>query len=87
MNDSVALAPFALDSLRPQLTHILEQAIIIARGAGEILRAGFEQITARRAALDLRFKSTDFDPVTEYDTAAKPLSSPRCDAPSLTTTS
>jgi len=67
MNDSVALAPFALDSLRPQLTHILEQAIIIARGAGEILRAGFEQITARRAALDLRFKSTDFDPVTEYD--------------------
>jgi myo-inositol-1(or 4)-monophosphatase len=67
MNDSVALASIALESLRPQLSSILEQAIPIARGAGEILRAGFAQVAARCTALDLRFKSTDFDPVTEYD--------------------
>jgi myo-inositol-1(or 4)-monophosphatase len=67
MNDFFAPAPPWLETLRPSLAHILEQAVAIARGAGEILRAGFEQVAGQRAALDMRFKSSEFDPVTEFD--------------------
>ncbi|CAI8849192.1 inositol monophosphatase family protein [Methylocaldum szegediense] len=47
----------------PKLTDILDAAVEIARGAGAILREGFEN---QRAA-SLQFKTTDIDPVTEYD--------------------
>jgi len=47
----------------PTLTDILGAAVTIARGAGAILREGFE--THRDKAL--QFKTSDIDPVTEYD--------------------
>ena len=47
----------------PILTDILDAAVTIARGAGAILREGFEN---HRAAA-LQFKTSDIDPVTEYD--------------------
>lgn len=47
----------------PILTDILDAAVTIARGAGAILREGFEN--CRAAAL--QFKTSDIDPVTEYD--------------------
>lgn len=47
----------------PLLTDILDAAVTIARGAGAILREGFED---RRVAA-LQFKTSDIDPVTEYD--------------------
>jgi myo-inositol-1(or 4)-monophosphatase len=31
------------------------------------LRAGFAQLTTQRAAPEMRFKSSEFDPVTEFD--------------------
>ncbi len=67
MNDFFAPAPPALEALRPSLAHILDQAVAITRGAGEILRAGFAQLTTQRAAPEMRFKSSEFDPVTEFD--------------------
>jgi len=67
MSDFSTPAPSALETLRPSLAHILEQAVAIARSAGEILRAGFEQVADQRAAPDMRFKSSEFDPVTEFD--------------------
>lgn len=48
------------------LTEILSAAITIARGAGAILREGITAIEANRGTA-LRFKTTDIDPVTEYD--------------------
>ncbi len=47
----------------PILTEILDATVTIARGAGAILREGFED---RRVAA-LKFKTSDIDPVTEYD--------------------
>lgn len=48
------------------LTEILSTAIIIARGAGAILREGIATIEANRGTR-LTFKTSDIDPVTEYD--------------------
>ena len=48
------------------LTEILSAAITIARGAGAILREGIAAIEANRGTR-LTFKTTDIDPVTEYD--------------------
>jgi myo-inositol-1(or 4)-monophosphatase len=45
------------------LTDILSTAMTIARGAGAILREGFE--TPRGP--EVQFKTSDIDPVTEYD--------------------
>jgi len=47
----------------PPLTDILGTAVTIAHGAGAILREGLE--APRGAAL--QFKTSDIDPVTEYD--------------------
>jgi myo-inositol-1(or 4)-monophosphatase len=52
------------------LTQILSSAITIARGAGAILREGISVIEADRGTgrgTQLTFKTTDIDPVTEYD--------------------
>lgn len=49
-----------------ELTEILSAAITIARGAGAILREGLAAIEANRGTR-LTFKTTDIDPVTEYD--------------------
>jgi myo-inositol-1(or 4)-monophosphatase len=48
------------------LVSILDAAAAIARGAGAILREGRSAIEDRRDA-GLQFKTTDIDPVTEYD--------------------
>ena len=48
------------------LTDILSVAITIARGAGAILREGVVAIAANRGAA-LQFKTSEIDPVTEYD--------------------
>jgi myo-inositol-1(or 4)-monophosphatase len=48
------------------LTEILSTAVTIARGAGAILREGVAAIEANRGAA-LQFKTSDIDPVTEYD--------------------
>lgn len=50
----------------PPLLRILESAVVIARGSGHILREGLASIEAARG-LTLAFKSTEIDPVTEYD--------------------
>ncbi|MGX2041871.1 inositol monophosphatase family protein [Methylocaldum sp. MU1018] len=50
----------------PSLTEILDAAVIIARGAGAILREGLTALEAHRGTA-LRFKTSDIDPVTEYD--------------------
>lgn len=47
----------------PTLTDILGAAVTIARGAGAILREGFETHCDK----SLQFKTSDIDPVTEYD--------------------
>ncbi|MBP1148199.1 MULTISPECIES: inositol monophosphatase family protein [unclassified Methylocaldum] len=52
-----------MQSTDPSLTDILGAAVTIARGAGAILREGFE--TRRGTAV--QFKTSDIDPVTEYD--------------------
>jgi myo-inositol-1(or 4)-monophosphatase len=49
-----------------ELTEILSAAITIARGAGAILREGIAAIEANHGTR-LTFKTTDIDPVTEYD--------------------
>lgn len=51
---------------RPPLTDILVEAMTIARGAGAILREGLAVVEAQRGA-KVEFKTTDIDPVTEYD--------------------
>lgn len=51
---------------RAALGPILEAAVAIARGAGEILRQGATEI-AQQGGATLQFKTTDIDPVTEYD--------------------
>ncbi len=48
------------------LSTILEDAIAIARGAGAILLEGWSALEASRAVA-VEFKSTDIDPVTEFD--------------------
>lgn len=48
------------------LIHVMNAAVTIARGAGAILREGADVIRAQRGAA-LQFKTTDIDPVTEYD--------------------
>src|SRR5262245_55618548 len=48
------------------LTDILSAAITIARGAGAILREGVTAIQANHGTA-LKFKTSDIDPVTEYD--------------------
>lgn len=50
----------------PSLADILAEAVAIARGAGAILREGLAAVEARRGAV-VQFKTTDIDPVTEYD--------------------
>lgn len=52
------------------LTDILANAMTIARGAGGILREGVAIIEANRGT-PLTFKSSDIDPVTEYDVRAE----------------
>ncbi|MFC1463937.1 MAG: inositol monophosphatase family protein [Candidatus Brachytrichaceae bacterium NZ_4S206] len=49
------------------LSTILTQATVIARGAGAILREGLQQIEARREGITVQYKSGDTDPVTEFD--------------------
>lgn len=49
------------------LLAILDQATVIARGAGAILREGLQQIEAQREVVAVRYKSGDTDPVTEFD--------------------
>src|SRR5579864_5875166 len=53
-----------------ELTDILSAAITLARGAGAILREGVSSIEAERGAgrgTQMTFKTSDIDPVTEYD--------------------
>ncbi|MFO1417091.1 MAG: inositol monophosphatase family protein [Methylotetracoccus sp.] len=50
----------------PALPDILRTAVAIATGAGAILREGLEAIRGGRAA-GPRYKTTNIDPVTEYD--------------------
>lgn len=50
----------------PALVEILRAAIPIARGAGVILREGLTAIEAHHGT-SLQFKTSDIDPVTEYD--------------------
>jgi myo-inositol-1(or 4)-monophosphatase len=50
----------------PSLTDILVAAVAIARGAGAILCEGLAAVESRRGAA-IHFKTTDIDPVTEYD--------------------
>ncbi|MCS7087409.1 MAG: inositol monophosphatase [Thermoflexales bacterium] len=49
------------------LLHVLEQAIAIARGAGELLREGFAQAVQAREQLMVNYKTEDVDPVTIFD--------------------
>jgi myo-inositol-1(or 4)-monophosphatase len=49
------------------LTTILDEAIRIALGAGDILREGHARIEAQRELVAVQFKADDVDPVTEYD--------------------
>ncbi len=49
------------------LLQILEQAITIARGAGELLREGYAAVTQAREQLEVDYKLADVDPVTSYD--------------------
>ncbi|MCS6847347.1 MAG: inositol monophosphatase family protein [Anaerolineae bacterium] len=49
------------------LLAILDQATVIARGAGAILREGLRQIEAQREEVTVQYKSGDTDPVTEFD--------------------
>jgi myo-inositol-1(or 4)-monophosphatase len=48
------------------LSDILHAASAIAKGAGEILREGLATVRDQRGA-EVQFKTTDIDPVTEYD--------------------
>jgi len=50
----------------PSLSEILASAVAIARGAGAILREGLATVEAQRGTA-VQFKTTDIDPVTEYD--------------------
>ena len=50
----------------PSLTAILAAAVNIARGAGSVLSEGFAALANHRGTA-LQFKSSDIDPVTEYD--------------------
>lgn len=50
----------------PSLSDILAAAVAIARGAGAILREGLATVEAQRGTA-VQFKTTDIDPVTEYD--------------------
>lgn len=50
----------------PSLTAILAAAINIARGAGSVLNEGLAALANHRGTA-LQFKSSDIDPVTEYD--------------------
>src|SRR5512142_1050953 len=53
-----------------ELEEILGEAVTIARGAGAILREGVAAIEANRGTgrtAQLKFKTSDIDPVTEYD--------------------
>ena len=50
----------------PSLIDILSTAVSIARGAGAILREGLATIENHHGAA-LQFKTSDIDPVTEYD--------------------
>ena len=52
------------------LLDILDAAITIARGAGAILREGVATIQADRGT-HLQFKTSEIDPVTEYDVRAE----------------
>ena len=52
------------------LMDILSATITIARGAGAILREGIAAIGANRGTA-LQFKTSDIDPVTEYDVRAE----------------
>ncbi|MCL5997390.1 MAG: inositol monophosphatase [Chloroflexi bacterium] len=54
----------------PSLADILSAAVAIARGAGAILREGVAAITANHGT-PLQFKTSDIDPVTEYDVRAE----------------
>ena len=54
----------------PLLADILSAAMVIARDAGAILREGVAAIQANGGA-SLKFKSSDIDPVTEYDVRAE----------------
>lgn len=53
------------------LSSILVEAVRIARGAGDILRAGHAQIEAQRERVTVTYKADDVDPVTEYDHRSK----------------
>jgi len=50
-----------------QLQAIRDQAVAIARGAGAILREGLRQVEAQREGVLVRYKSSEADPVTEFD--------------------
>lgn len=59
-------------SLTPELDclalkDILDHVIPIARGAGAILRAGFAQVESQREDVTVHYKSSETDPVTEFD--------------------
>ena len=49
--------------MQPNLQAVLDITVTIARGAGEILRAGVADAT--RGSID--YKTSEIDPVTEYD--------------------
>lgn len=50
-----------------RLNVILAEAIRIAREAGGILRRGLTQIEAERGRVGVQYKSSETDPVTEFD--------------------
>ncbi|MCL6511566.1 MAG: inositol monophosphatase [Anaerolineae bacterium] len=67
MNATSSHSARALQIPIHQLEAIRAQAVAIARGAGAILREGLRQIEARREGVMVRYKSSDADPVTEFD--------------------
>ena len=65
-----AISPYSAPALHipvHQLEDIRAQAVAIARGAGAILREGFRQVEAQREGVLVRYKSSEADPVTEFD--------------------
>jgi myo-inositol-1(or 4)-monophosphatase len=67
MNAASPRSTPALEIPIRQLEAIRAQAVAIARGAGAILREGLRQIEAQREGVMVRYKSSDADPVTEFD--------------------
>jgi len=70
MSNTMENSPAPASGRDSALTDILSAAITIARGAGAILREGIAAIEANRGTA-LQFKTSDIDPVTEYDVRAE----------------